>query len=92
MPVGKYTKEGKKKQASYQAAYRERLKEKGLKAVTIFVPIEPDLNQIDFIGSDDPRILSIKQAIDSVRDNPKFYKISNKDLVAFVQQLEEILR
>jgi len=80
--------------AEKQRRYRERLRSQGKKFVSIVVDAsQPDPNQTDLVvKNDDPKIQLIKQAIDAARDNPKFYKVSNKDLVAFVQQLEEILK
>lgn len=74
--------------------YRERLKSEGKKTVTIIVSTsQPDPNQTSLVSNSDPRIESISQLIEQWRNNPKvnLYANSNKNLLTFIQQIEEVL-
>ncbi len=87
-----YTKDAKKKQAEYQAAYRARLREKGMKSVTLFVPVDKQLFDVSH-QEEDQRILEMRKLIDVFRDCNKgtISLAKQKDLVLLVQHLEEML-
>jgi len=79
--------------AEKQRRYRERLKSQGKKFVSIIVDAsQPDPNQMSLVS--DFRIDSISQLLEQWRNNPKvnLYANMNKNLLTFIQQLEEILK
>jgi len=79
--------------AEKQRRYRERLRSQGKKFVSIVVDAsQPDPNQLSLVS--DSRILDISQLLEQWRNNPKvnLYANSNKNLLTFIQQLEEILK
>ncbi len=74
--------------------YRERLAAQGKKTVTMIVDSsQPDPNQTNLVSNSDPRVESISQLIQQWRNNPKvnLYANMNKNLLAFIQQIEETL-
>lgn len=80
-------------QASYMRNYRERLAAQGKKTVTKIIK-QDDLKQFDLVGDTSGlKLQKVFRVIEGFRNNPKInlYANSNKNLLAFIQQLEEVL-